>query len=255
MVKTLVIVGGQYGDEGKGKVIDFLAEKADVIARYAGGNNAGHTVVVGKLEFKFHLLPSGIIHKGVNVIGNGCVIDPDVLMGEIVSLQKSGFEVSPKNLIISSAAHVILDRHREEDKGNAHIGTTGRGIGPCYKDKVGRTGMRMAEYVKQDVPNARFLRPFVRDTPYVMNEAIAKGKKILFEGAQGTLLDVDHGTYPFVTSSNPTSGGVCTGLGISPRKVQSVMGVCKAYKTRVGNGPFPTEITGAVGQKIQKIGK
>ncbi|HLC96944.1 MAG TPA: adenylosuccinate synthetase [Candidatus Nanoarchaeia archaeon] len=239
MGKTIVIVGGQWGDEGKGKIVDFLTEKADIIARYAGGNNAGHTVVVGKEVYKFHLIPSGIIHPGkLNVIGNGTVIDPEVLTNEITELQKRGFSITERNLAISSNAHIIQKRHIEEDKETGStVGTTGRGIGPCYKDKIARIGMRVAGYVGK---NPGILQPLVKDTYLLLNEALGK-KNVLIEGAQGSLLDVDHGTYPFVTSSNPIAGGACTGLGIGPTKIDAVIGISKAYITRVGRGPFPTE--------------
>ena len=239
MGKTIVIVGGQWGDEGKGKIVDFLTEKADIIARYAGGNNAGHTVVVGKEVYKFHLIPSGIIHPGkLNVIGNGTVIDPEVLTNEITELQKRGFSITERNMAISSNAHIIQKRHIEEDKETGStVGTTGRGIGPCYKDKIARIGMRVAGYVGK---NPGILQPLVKDTYLLLNEALGK-KNVLIEGAQGSLLDVDHGTYPFVTSSNPIAGGACTGLGIGPTKIDAVIGISKAYITRVGRGPFPTE--------------
>ena len=239
MGKTIVIVGGQWGDEGKGKIVDFLTEKADIIARYAGGNNAGHTVVVGKEVYKFHLIPSGIIHPGkLNVIGNGTVIDPEVLTNEITELQKRGFSITERNMAISSNAHIIQKRHIEEDKETGStVGTTGRGIGPCYKDKIARIGMRVAGYVGK---NPGILQPLVKDTYLLLNEALGK-TNVLIEGAQGSLLDVDHGTYPFVTSSNPIAGGACTGLGIGPTKIDAVIGISKAYITRVGRGPFPTE--------------
>jgi adenylosuccinate synthase len=246
MVQTIIVVGGQWGDEGKGKIVDFLAEKADLVVRYAGGNNAGHTVVVGDRKFKFHLIPSGIVHQKLNVIGNGTVIDPEVLLSEIENLERLGFEVEGK-LVVSSNAHTILPKHREEDNPmkSQHakkIGTTGRGIGPCYRDKVARTGMRISEFVESDSEVARRIRSLVRDTCFLINEAIERGEKVLFEGAQGTLLDVDHGTYPFVTSSNPTAGGALIGTGVGPTKIDSVIGVFKAYTTRVGAGPFPTEL-------------
>ncbi len=248
MTQTIIVVGGQWGDEGKGKIVDFLAEKADVVIRYAGGNNAGHTVVVGEKKFKFHLIPSGIVHEGkLNIIGNGTVVDPEVLVREIESLERMGFKIDERRLVVSSSAHTILPKHREEDnpKKDAHakkIGTTGRGIGPCYRDKVARTGMRISEFVESNSEIAKKVRPLVKDTCFIINEAIDQGKKVLFEGAQGTLLDVDHGTYPFVTSSNPTAGGALTGTGVGPTKIDSVIGVFKAYTTRVGAGPFPTEL-------------
>ncbi len=286
---NIAVIGMEWGDEGKGKIIDFLAEKADVVARFNGGNNAGHTIEADNKKTVLHLIPSGVIRKNkLNVIGNGLVVDPKVLMQEAQHLeslenqkfsghQKSkGFfsenkiKISPEVLAVSENAHIILPRHIEEDKSmGGAIGTTARGIGPAYTDKAARIGLKVYEFVDADIFKKRFggeefyqeyknyaefLKPFVKDTTSIMNSAIDKNLKVIFEGAQGTLLDIDHGTYPFVTSSNCTSGGVCTGLGISPKKVQSVMGVCKAYKTRVGNGPFPTELTNATGQKIQKIG-
>ena len=246
MTQTIIVVGGQWGDEGKGKIVDFLAEKADVVIRYAGGNNAGHTVVVGDKKFKFHLIPSGIVHQKLNIIGNGTVVDPEVLVSEIESLEKMGFKIDDK-LVVSSSAHTILPKHREEDNPKKSlqakkIGTTGRGIGPCYRDKIARTGMRISEFVESDSEIARKIKPLVRDTCFIINEAIESGKRVLFEGAQGTLLDIDHGTYPFVTSSNPTAGGALTGTGVGPTKIDSVIGVFKAYTTRVGAGPFPTEL-------------
>ena len=269
---NIAVIGMEWGDEGKGKVVDFLAEKSNVVARFNGGNNAGHTIEIGDKKTVLHLIPSGIMHKNkLNVIGNGLVIDPKVLLDEIKNLEKNKIRVSPENLAISENAHVILPRHIEEDKriGGA-IGTTARGIGPAYTDKAARFGLKVYEFIDDSIFRKRFgseefyqnfksyadaLKPYVTDTSFVMNEALQKNQKIIFEGAQGTLLDIDHGTYPFVTSSNSTIGGACTGLGIPPKKIQSVLGVCKAYTTRVGLGPFPTEITGAVGEKIQKIGK
>lgn len=247
MVQTIVVVGGQWGDEGKGKIVDFLAEKADVVIRYAGGNNAGHTVVVGDKKYKFHLIPSGIIHGKLNIIANGTVVDPEVLVEEIENLEKMGFKIDDTKLVLSSTAHTILPKHKEEDNPSksAHarkIGTTGRGIGPCYRDKIARTGMRIAEYIETNGKYAKKLRTFVKDTCYIINEAIEGGRKVLFEGAQGTLLDIDHGTYPFVTSSNPTVGGALTGTGVGAKKIDSIIGVFKAYTTRVGGGPFPTEL-------------
>jgi adenylosuccinate synthase len=248
MANTIIIVGGQWGDEGKGKIVDYLTEKADVIVRYAGGNNAGHTVCVGENTYKFHLIPSGIVHKGkLNVIGNGTVIDSDVLVSEIQNLNKMGFVINDRNLVISSTAHVIQQKHKDEDNPATNqtskaIGTTGRGIGPCYRDKVSRVGLRMGDYVNTNAPSAKALKPLVKDTYLVLNEAVKKGKKILFEGAQGAMLDIDHGTYPYVTSSNSTAGGALTGTGIGPTKIDSVIAICKAYCTRVGGGPFPTEL-------------
>lgn len=243
MGKVIAIIGTQFGDEGKGKIVDFLAEKADLVARATGGNNAGHTVCVGDDVFKFHLLPSGIVRKGkLNVCGNGMVIDPKVIVGEIEGLEKRGYKVDDTNLKISSSAHIITEEQIKQDKATGKkVGTTGRGVGPCYMAKVERTGLRMAEFVKQNSKEAKRLRPLVRDTYVVVNEAIESGKNVLIEGAQGTMLDIDHGTYPYVTSSNPTVGGMCAGLGIGPTKIDNVIGIIKAYITRVGRGAFPTE--------------
>jgi len=244
MGKTVVVIGGQWGDEGKGKLVDFLAEQADVIARATGGANAGHTVVVGDTKFKFHLLPSGTIHPGkLNICGNGMVIHPPQIVKELEGLEEKGFKITPNELLISSSAHVITDAQIEIDKAKGKkIGTTGRGIGPCYMAKIERTGLRMGEFVRGSSPEAQKLRPFVADTYVPLNEALSAGKNVLIEGAQGTMLDIDHGTYPYVTSSNPTAGGACTGLGIGPTKIDSVIAITKAYTTRVGRGPFPTEL-------------
>jgi len=242
MVNNIAIIGTQFGDEGKGKIIDFLAEKADVVARFNGGNNAGHTIRVGNETTILHLIPSGILHKSkINVIGNGVVVDPKVLMQEIEDLRRKGIKVAPDILIISENAHTILEKHIMEDKEkNLHLGTTSRGIGPAYTDKVARRGLRIADYVVQNNDNK--LKPFVKNTTLLINDMINKNKKVLFEGAQGTLLDIDHGTYPYVTSSSAIAGGICTGLGIGPSKIGMVIGVAKAYTTRVGNGPLPTEL-------------
>jgi adenylosuccinate synthase len=244
MGKTIVVIGGQWGDEGKGKVVDFLAEKADIIARATGGNNAGHTVVVGDKTYKFHILPSGVIHPTkLSICGNGMVIDPKVMCKEISTLEADNRTVNSELLIVSSNAHVITQEQINEDiETGGKVGTTGRGIGPCYKAKIARTGLRIAEFVKGDSPEAERLRPLVRDTYIALNEALEQGKNILVEGAQGTMLDIDHGTYPYVTSSNPSAGGACTGLGIGPTKINKVIAIMKAYTTRVGRGPFPTEL-------------
>ena len=255
MAKRVAIMGCQWGDEGKGKVVDMLSENADVIARAQGGNNAGHTVVVGNKKTILHLIPSGILHPGkLCIIGDGLVVDPKVLVEkEIGTLEKEGIKISDKNLIISGKAHVILPKHIDEDKkkeevkGDKKIGTTCRGIGPAYQDKAGRTGLRMADFVekspiKEYADYAKRLKPLVKDTSVLMNDAINVDKKILFEGAQGTMLDIDHGTYPYVTSSNSTVGGLCTGLGIGATKIEYVVGTLKAYTTRVGAGPFVTEL-------------
>ena len=269
---NIAVIGMEWGDEGKGKIIDFLAEKADVVARYNGGNNAGHTIEFDDKKIVVHLVPSGIIRKNtLNIVGNGLVVDPKVLLDEIKFLEKNNVKVSAENFAVSENAHVILPYHVAEDKSSgSKIGTTARGIGPAYADKAARIGLKVYEFVDDTIFRKKFgeeefyssyskyaeaLKSYVRDTTSIINSALDKNKKVLFEGAQGTLLDIDHGTYPFVTSSSTISGGICAGLGIPPKKVQSVLGVCKAYKTRVGLGPFPTEISGPIGEKIQKIGK
>ena len=280
-----VLVGTQWGDEGKGKITDILAEKIDYVVRYQGGNNAGHTVVVGSNTFKLHLIPSGILYDSVvSVIGNGVVIDPNVLLGEIDALGTQGIHIDENRLRISSIAHVILpihtalDSRQESSRQDEKIGTTGRGIGPCYTDKVARVGIRMLDLLCHDTLRNRLLkhpdidpndvdaiveeygrygnrlRPFITDTSLEINRAIERGKKIIMEGAQGTMLDVDHGTYPFVTSSNPISGAACIGTGIGPHKIDQVIGVTKAYLTRVGEGPFPTEAFGDIGDYLRTKG-
>ena len=293
---VLVVVGAQWGDEGKGKIIDLLTERADIVARYQGGHNAGHTVVVGMEEFILHLIPSGILHRGKKcIIGNGVVVDPAALLDEMDGLKKRGIKTD-QSLLISKNAHLIMPYHKALDiasenlKGNKKIGTTGRGIGPAYADKINRKGIRMADLldpeqfreklaantgeanfllerfynaplVHQDqvyeeyMGYARKLKKYVTDTTLVLNEAIAKNKKVLAEGAQGTHLDVDHGTYPFVTSSSPTAGGACTGLGIGPNTIAEVMGIVKAYTTRVGSGPFPTEQENKLGELLRARGR
>jgi len=277
-----ILVGAQWGDEGKGKIIDYLTDRADIVARSQGGNNAGHTVIVGDQKYVLHLLPSGILRGDkVCVIGNGVVIDPVDLVGEIEGLRGRGIRVGG-NLVISDAAHVVfpfhrvLDTQRELAKGKKRrIGTTKRGIGPCYGDKVERTGLRMGdlldakyfagclrlrvrdnnrvikamggkpvnyeEVLESYLTASKKLRPFITNTVVFLHEAIKARKSILFEGAQGTFLDLDHGTYPYVTSSNTTAGGACTGTGVPPHRIDRVLGVMKAYTTRVGEGPFPTE--------------
>ncbi len=280
-----VIVGTQWGDEGKGKITDILAEKMDYVVRYQGGNNAGHTVVVGESTFKLHLIPSGILYQSVvSVIGNGVVIDPGVLLNEIDTLAQQGIHIDANRLKISSIAHVILPVHRSMDsqqesrRREEKIGTTGRGIGPCYTDKVSRVGVRVMDLLCNDRLASRLkkhphmvdedidqvladyadfgkrLAPFVVDTSLLINQAISSGKRIIMEGAQGTMLDVDHGTYPFVTSSNPISGAACIGAGIGPHKIDQVIGVTKAYSTRVGEGPFPTEEFGDVSEYLRTKG-
>lgn len=271
---VIVIVGTQWGDEGKGKITDILSETADLVVRYQGGNNAGHTVIVGSEVFKLHLIPSGILFPNTTcVIGNGVVVDPLVLLEEMKGLRERGIKVTPENLKISSAAHLILPRHKdldrkqEEDREEGKkIGTTGRGIGPTYVDKIGRGGVRLEVFLRKDAAKIREivgpevfalreeLKPYIIDSVKFVNDAIDKKKNVLLEGAQGTMLDVDHGTYPFVTSSNPTSGGACTGAGIGPTKIHQVWGVMKAYSTRVGEGPFPTELNDQDGEMLRQVG-
>lgn len=293
-MSSVIVMGTQWGDEGKGKIVDYLAEKADVVVRYQGGNNAGHTVVVDGQEFKLHLLPSGILYKGKTcIVGNGVVIDPGVMIKEIKGMQAKGIDTS--NLKISNRAHVIMPYHRlldeaeENYRGNLKIGTTKRGIGPCYMDKNARCGIRIVDLMDSEefseklkynieaknrllkcmydlegfdyetvkaeyLAYAEELRPYVVDTSAALNRAEKAGEKILFEGAQATLLDLDHGTYPYVTSSHPIAGGVCVGAGIGPTKIGKVVGVVKAYTTRVGEGPFPTELHDATGDHIRERG-
>ena len=277
-----ILVGAQWGDEGKGKIIDVLTEQADIVVRYAGGNNAGHTVFIGPKKYVLHLVPSGILRKNkLCVIGNGVVVDPIGLVEEIVGLQKIGVKVNPKNFVLSETAHVVFPYHRELDaqrevlKGKNKIGTTKRGIGPAYGDKVSRVGLRVNDLVDPVRLEAKlaarikennivlkslgaktlsfkkvfteynkagkFLKPFVQNTVVLLHNAMREQADILFEGAQGTFLDIDHGTYPFVTSSNTTAGGACTGSGVPPHRMDRVVGVMKAYTTRVGEGPLPTE--------------
>jgi adenylosuccinate synthase len=291
---AIVLVGAQWGDEGKGKATDLLGDRVDYVVRYQGGNNAGHTVVIGEESYALHLLPSGVLSPRVTpVIGNAVVIDPEVLLAEIAGLTNRG--VSCERLLISANAHLIMPHHRALDRvterylGTARIGTTGRGIGPAYADKVARTGIRVQDLfdpgilrqkldlalreknqVLTKVYNRRGidadkvteeylgygerLRPYVADTVKVLNAALDAGKSVLLEGAQATLLDVDHGTYPFVTSSSPTAGGACVGSGIGPTRITTVIGIVKAYTTRVGAGPFPTELDGEQGEWLRKAG-
>jgi len=290
---VLIVVGAQWGDEGKGKIVDHLSEKVDIVARYQGGANAGHTVVIGEAEHVLHLIPSGIFHEHVScIIGNGVVIDPIALMAEIRQLEKLNIRVSGR-LFISHNAHLIMPYHKlldtiREQTGDK-IGTTGRGIGPAYIDKFMRVGIRIVDMLDRDlfvkklrqniaekntilrkiygeteldadriaaeyVEFDKQIDPYITDTSVYLHKALRENKSVLAEGAQGALLDVDHGTYPFVTSSNPTSGGACTGLGIPPTSVTSVLGVVKAYSTRVGNGPFPTELTDATGETLRETG-
>ncbi len=282
-----IIVGTQWGDEGKGKITDILAENVDMVVRYQGGNNAGHTVVVGEKTFKLHHIPSGILYETCRcVIANGVVVDPKSLLEEIETLQDKNVKVGPENLKISSIAHVILPFHKEWDtqqeqsRHEGKLGTTGRGIGPAYTDKIARFGIRMYELLNKDHLRKRLaqrnfdefphlnkdaiieeyaqygkkLTPYLMDTSLFINEAIDTQKRIILEGAQGTMLDVDHGTYPYVTSSNPVSGGACTGCGIGPHKITTVTGVTKAYVTRVGEGPFPTELKDTLGEHLRERG-
>jgi len=262
-----IIVGTQWGDEGKGKITDILAADTDIVVRYQGGNNAGHTVIADGEIFKLHLIPSGILFpETVCVIGNGVVVDPEVLLEEIEMLRGRGVKVTPDNLKISSAAHLILAKHKKLDAeqeaaraADKKIGTTGRGIGPAYTDKISRAGARLEIFLRKKVPAELVefqgkIAPYVIDSVRYLNEALAAGKDILLEGAQGTMLDVDHGTYPFVTSSNPTAGGACTGSGIGPTHIDEVWGVVKAYSTRVGEGPFPTELLDKDGEFLRAEG-
>jgi adenylosuccinate synthase len=291
---AIVLLGAQWGDEGKGKATDLLGDRVDYVVRYQGGNNAGHTVVIGDQKYALHLLPSGILSPNViPVIGNGVVIDPAVLLTEIKGLNERGIDTS--KLKISTNAHLITPYHRTIDKvserflGKSKIGTTGRGIGPAYADKINRIGIRVQdlfdpsilrqkieaalhdknqilikvfnrkgitvdEVLDEYLGYAQILKPYVVDTALLLDQALKSGKNVLLEGSQGTLLDVDHGTYPFVTSSNPTAGGASTGSGIGPTKITRVIGILKAYTTRVGSGPFPTELFDADGDALRKIG-
>jgi adenylosuccinate synthase len=293
---NVIVIGTQWGDEGKGKVVDLLAEEADFIVRFQGGNNAGHTLVVNGRKHIFHLIPSGILHKGKKcMIGNGVVLDPGVLMKEMDRLEEAGMLVTPDNLTISLYTHVIMPYHRaldlarEKRKGGSAIGTTGRGIGPCYEDKVARGGIRVhdlldpavfseklarnleekdfilrnffgdppldpAKITEEYLAYGERLRPFTGNVSQQLQEADARGRNILFEGAQGTHLDIDHGTYPYVTSSNTVAGNACCGAGIGPTRIDKVIGIVKAYTTRVGGGPFPSELLDETGERIRRIG-
>lgn len=293
-MSTVVVVGTQWGDEGKGKITDFLAESAEVVARYQGGNNAGHTILIDDKKYKLTMIPSGIFYKDkVCVIGNGMVINPGALLDEIDYIHENGFTTT--NLKISDRAHVIMPYHlvldglEEERKGDNKIGTTRKGIGPCYMDKAARNGIRIADLmdakeferkvrhlvkeknvlieqvygsqgldadsvIKEYLGYAERIRPYVTDTSVVLNDLIDDGKKVLFEGAQGVMLDIDQGTYPYVTSSNPSAGGVCIGSGVGPTKIKQVIGVAKSYTTRVGDGPFPTELHNETGNWIREKG-
>lgn len=259
-----IVVGAQWGDEGKGKIVDFLSESADFIVRYQGGNNAGHTVIVGPETFKLHLVPSGICRGKQSVLGNGVVINPVALAQEIKQLEARGIEVQGK-LWLSSRAHLILAEHiqrdmAQEEARSTKVGTTGKGIGPAYTDKITRKGIRLGEWAYSETLSSeehealQFLQPLITDTTQLLHEALENGKNILLEGAQGTFLDIDHGTYPFVTSSNCSSGGACTGTGLPPTAITAVNGILKAYTTRVGNGPFPTELLDATGEFLQQKG-
>jgi len=290
-----VIVGAQWGDEGKGKVTDMLAQRADLVARYNGGDNAGHTVVYKGQTFRLHHIPSGILYPNVTcILGNGMVVNPKRLCEELDELASKGVDVSPSRLKVSGRAHLVLpihialDRAEEAARGRGAIGTTYRGIGPAYSDKFARRGIRVADLLEEDFPErvrkalergnrllelygfepidvasavqeqvecARRLAPYVEDTAWLINKALSEGKEILCEGAQGTFLDIDHGTYPYVTSSYPIAGGALVGLGIGPKWIERVIGVAKAYTTRVGGGPFPTELTDEIGERLAEVGR
>src|SRR4051794_37960610 len=289
---NIAVLGAQWGDEGKGKIVDLLTPQFSFVARYQGGHNAGHTVYVQGRKFVLHLIPSGILHPAVTcVIGNGVVVDPQALFKEVDTLHGMGIATGGR-LLVSDRAHLILPYHRELDllsearRGDRKIGTTSRGIGPAYEDKIARRGLRVcdlkhpetvAERVRENVtarnrlipePHVDWqqvldellavgerLKPLMADTSAVLVEAMRQGRHVMFEGAQGTMLDIDHGTFPFVTSSNGTAGGVCTGLGVPPRAVEGVLGVAKAYTTRVGEGPLPTELTGEMGNRLRESGQ
>src|SRR5579871_1376570 len=288
-MSNIIILGAQWGDEGKGKIVDLFCDRFDIVARYQGGHNAGHTVQVGVQKFVLKLIPSGILHKGKRaVIGNGLVIDPAALLTEIQSLEALGIDVAAQ-LSISNRAHVLLPYHRTMERLLEAIGTTSRGIGPCYEDKAGRRGIRVADLLDtkhfgerfeavaqekktlagafgiDDEPDlarirseyegfAERIRPMVCDTARLLNDAISAGKSVMFEGAQATMLDLDHGTYPFVTSSSASAGGASTGTGVPPTRIHAIVGVAKAYTTRVGGGPFPTEALDAMGDHIRNRG-
>ncbi|MFZ2445763.1 MAG: adenylosuccinate synthase [Syntrophobacteraceae bacterium] len=293
---NVVIVGTQWGDEGKGKIVDLLTENADHVVRFQGGNNAGHTLVVNGRKYIFHLIPSGILHPGkLCMVGNGVVLDPAVLIGEMDRLFEAGIEVTTEKLMISLYTHVIMPYHRaldlarEKKKGKTAIGTTGRGIGPCYEDKVGRDGVRVHDLLDRAALREKLarvldeknfileryfgekpidpaaveeeylaygerLRPYTGNVSEVLQRAVAEGRNILFEGAQGTHLDIDHGTYPYVTSSNTVAGNACCGAGIGPTRIDKVVGIVKAYTTRVGGGPFPSELLDETGEHIRAVG-
>ncbi len=293
-MSTVAVVGTQWGDEGKGKAIDYLATRADMVVRAQGGNNAGHSVVIGGKKYALHLIPSGVLNpSAVNIIGNGVVFDPEGFFEEIAGLEKDGIDTS--NIYISDRAHIVFPYHKLLDalsdaaKGKNRVGTTNKGIGPCYMDKVERTGLRMCDMMDDEIftaklsaqidrkneiitkvygadavdkeemtarylEYARRLRPYIRDTGVMVYEAVKAGKKVLFEGAQGTMLDIDLGTYPYVTSSHPVSGGFTTGAGVGPQMIEEVVGIVKAYTTRVGAGPFVTEENNEIGDAIREVG-
>ncbi len=294
---NVVIVGAQWGDEGKGKVVDIYTEYANDVARYQGGNNAGHTLVVGNEKTVLHLIPSGILHPGKRcIIGNGVVLDPQVFLQEIDNLKAKGYLQDDRQLVVDGNVHIIMPYHkaidiaREKASGARKIGTTGRGIGPTYEDKIGRRGIRLSDLIRPEVfarkvaellPEKNFflekflgeppideqailseygeyakrLAPYLGCASTLLNQSIAAGHNLLFEGAQGSLLDVDHGTYPFVTSSSTLAGGACTGTGVGPRFIDAVVGISKAYVTRVGEGPFPTELNDAMGEELRRVGQ
>ena len=293
-MSSVVVVGTQWGDEGKGKITDFLSENAEVIARYQGGDNAGHTIVIEGTKYKLHLIPSGIFYpEKISVIGNGVVVNPKSLVKELAYLHDAG--ITTDNLRISDRAHVILPYHikldqlKEDAKGDNKIGTTIKGIGPAYMDKAARVGIRIADLLDKEIfaerlktnleqKNREFtkmyevdpidfqdifeeyydygqqIKKYVTDTSVILNDALDAGKRVLFEGAQGVMLDIDQGTYPYVTSSNPVAGGVTIGSGVGPSKISKVVGVCKAYTSRVGDGPFPTELNDEIGHQIREVG-
>jgi adenylosuccinate synthase len=295
-VPNIVVVGAQWGDEGKGRIVDLIAEKVDVVVRYQGGSNAGHTIVTNGQIIILHHIPSGILREGkLSVIGNGVVVDPQIFLEEIERLRAAGYKVDEENLKLSDRAHVVMPYHkqvdiaREEKMGRNRIGTTGRGIGPVYEDKVARRGIKVGDLLHPDSFSVRLravleernlyltrilqkeplefdrifeeyirygeqIKGFVTDTSKLLNDLIDRKKSILFEGAQGALLDVDFGTYPYVTSSSAGSGGACTGTGVGPTKIDMVLGVAKAYTTRVGEGPFPSEVSGEIGEKLRESG-
>ena len=294
---NVVIVGAQWGDEGKGKVVDIYTEYAQDVVRYQGGNNAGHTLVVGNEKTVLHLIPSGILHEGKRcIIGNGVVLDPKVFLQEIDNLKAKGYLKDDSQLVVDGNVHIIMPYHkaidiaREKASGERKIGTTGRGIGPTYEDKIGRRGIRLSDLVRPEIfarkvaevlpeknfflekflgeapldaqaiiaeygEYARRLAPFLGCASTLLNQSIAAGHNLLFEGAQGSLLDVDHGTYPYVTSSSTLAGGACTGTGVGPRFIDAVVGISKAYVTRVGEGPFPTELNDAMGEQLRRTGQ